>query len=334
MGISDFFRRQMRAVLEWKDADKDTVFCRLATPGDEIKNASRLIVGPGQGCLLVYEGKIVAQVAEQTSLSLRTANHPFVTSLSRFATLFESEHKVQIYFYRTTLFTGVRWGTPQPVRYLDPVYQLPLAVGMNGTYSFRLADPRTVFLKVCAGERRVDLARVRAMFDALLPRFIATALAGAACSCQDIDRHLDDIGNAVHGRIAQAAAAWGFAVPDFSVNGSILDAETRRTLGTVFAMRARQKAADEVHLSYERLEELQALRDMAGTENSLAGAGLQLGAGLEAAAGLLHRPTERDKRPSEDELTERLRLLHRLRDQGLITGEDFENRKRALLELI
>ncbi|WP_367117321.1 SHOCT domain-containing protein [Desulfovibrio sp.] len=29
-----------------------------------------------------------------------------------------------------------------------------------------------------------------------------------------------------------------------------------------------------------------------------------------------------------------MRLLHRLRDQGLITGEDFENRKRALLELI
>ena len=171
MGLRDMFRRQMRAVLEWKDEDRNTVFCRLATPGDEIKNASRLIVGPGQGCLLVCEGKVVAQVAEQTSLSLRTANHPFVTTLSRFATLFESEHKVRIYFYRTTLFTGVRWGTPLPVRYLDPVYQLPLAVGMHGTCSFRLADPQTAFLKLCAGERRVDLARIKSIFDALLPQF-------------------------------------------------------------------------------------------------------------------------------------------------------------------
>ncbi|WP_300775019.1 SPFH domain-containing protein, partial [uncultured Desulfovibrio sp.] len=221
--------------------------------------------GPGQGCLLVYEGKIVAQVAEQTSLSLRTANHPFVTTLSRFATLFESEHKVQLYFYRTTLFTGVRWGTPLPVRYLDPVYQLPLAVGMHGTFSFRLADPQTAFLKLCAGESRVDLARIKSIFDALLPQFIVTTLAGAAYSCLDIDRHLDEIGAGIHARLTQAVADWGFAVPDFSVNGSILDAETRKTLGEVFAMRSRQKAADEVHLSYEQLERLRALRDMAAS---------------------------------------------------------------------
>lgn len=334
MGLRDMFRRQMRAVLEWKDEDRHTVFCRLATPGDEIKNASRLIVGPGQGCLLVYEGKIVAQIAEQTSLSLRTGNHPFITTLSRFATLFESEHKLRIYFYRTTLFTGVRWGTPLPVRYLDPVYRLPLAVGMHGTYSFRLADPQAAFLKLCAGESRVDLTRIKSVFDTLLPQFIATTLAGAAFSCLDIDRHLDAIGAGIHARLAQAVADWGFAVPDFSVNGSILDAETRRTLGEVFAMRARQKAAEEAHLSYEQLERLQALRAMAAAENGLAGAGMQLGAGLELAARLLPSPPEQGRRPSGDELADRLRLLQNLRDQGLITQEDFENRKRALLEQI
>ena len=288
--------------------------------------------GPGQGCLLVYEGKIVAQVAEQTSLSLRTANHPFVTTLSRFATLFESEHKVQLYFYRTTLFTGVRWGTPLPVRYLDPVYQLPLAVGMHGTFSFRLGDPQTAFLKLCAGESRVDLARIKSIFDALLPQFIVTTLAGAAYSCLDIDRHLDEISAGIHARLTQAVADWGFAVPDFSVNGSILDAETRKTLGEVFAMRSRQKAADEVHLSYEQLERLRALRDMAAAENSLAGAGMQLGAGLELAAQLM--PRQAGQGTAGDGLADRLRLLQSLLEQKLITQEDFESRKRALLEQI
>lgn len=325
----------MRSVLEWKDEDATTVFRRLATPSDEIKHASRLIVGPGQGCLLVYEGKIEAQIEEQTSLSLQTGNHPFLTTLSRLATCFESEHKLHLYFYRTTLFTGVRWGTPQPVRYLDPVYRLPLAVGMNGTYSLRLADPRTAFLKYCAGESCIDITRVKSMFDALLPRFIATTLAGAACSCNDIDSRLDDLGKGILARFAPAAADYGFAVPDFSVNGVVFDAETRKNLGAVFAMRSRQKAAEEVNLSYEQLEQLQALRDMAGAENSLAGAGLQLGAGVELAARLLPRRTDQERqRPSGDELADRLRLLRQLLDQGLITGEDFENRKRALLELI
>ncbi len=331
MGLRDMLRRQMRSVLQWQEDDRDTIFQLLPTPGDEIKNASRLIVGPAQGCLLVYGGRIVDAINEQTALSLNTDNHPFLTTLASLPTLFESPHKVRLYFYRTTLFPGLRWGTAQPVRYLDPVYRLPLAVGMNGTYSLRLADARTAFLRLCAGERRVDIARIKAVLDAQLPQFIAATLAGAAYSCTDIDSHLDDISARIHERLARFAGEYGLAVPEFSVNGSILDRESRARLETVFAMRARQQAAEEVHLSYERLEQIQAMRDAARSENGLAGAGLQLGTGLELAAQLL-APSARSS--ATDDLAERLRLLQQLLQEGLISQEDFEDRKRALLERI
>lgn len=331
MRLRDMIRRQMRSVLQWQEDDRDTIFHLLPTPGDEIKNASRLIVGPAQGCLLVYEGRIVDDINEQTSLSLKTDNQPFLTTLASLPTLFESPHKVRLYFYRTTLFPGLRWGTAQPVRYLDPVYRLPLAVGMNGTYSLRLADARTAFLRLCAGERRVDIARIKAVLDAQLPRFIAATLAGAAYSCTDIDSHLDDISARIHERLARLAGEYGLAVPEFSVNGSILDRESRERLETVFAMRARQQAAEEVHLSYERLEQIQAMRDAARSENGLAGAGLQLGTGLDLAAQL-HAPSARSS--ATDDLAERLRLLQQLLQEGLISQEDFEDRKRALLERI
>ena len=331
MGLRDMLRRQMRSVLQWQEDDRDTIFQLLPTPGDEIKNASRLIVGPAQGCLLVYEGRIVDEITEQTALSLKTDNHPFLTTLASLPTLFESPHKVQLYFYRTTLFPGLRWGTAQPVRYLDPVYRLPLAVGMNGSYSLRLADARTAFLRLCAGEHRVDIARIKAVLDAQLPQSIAATLAGAAYSCTDIDSHLDDISARIHERLARLAGEYGLAVPEFAVNGSILDRESRERLETVFAMRARQQAAEEVHLSYERLEQIQAMRDAARSENGLAGAGLQLGTGLELAAQLL-TPSARSS--ATDELAGRLRLLQQLLQQGLISQDDFEERKRALLDRI
>ena len=121
--------------------------------------------------------------------------------------------------------------------------------------------------------------------------------------------HLDAISARIHERLAQLAADYGLAVPEFAVNGSILDRESRERLETVFAMRARQQAAEEVHLSYERLEQIQAMRDAARTENGLAGAGLQLGTGLELAAQLLAPsapPT------ATDDLAGRLRLLQQL----------------------
>lgn len=331
MGLRDMLRRQMRSVLHWQDDDRDTVFQRLPTPGDEIKNASRLIVGPGQGCLLIYEGRIVDEIPEQTTLSLKTDNHPFLTTLASLPTLFESPHKLQLYFYRTTLFPGLRWGTAQPVRYLDPVYRLPLGVGMNGSYSLRLADARTAFLRLCAGEASTGISRIKSVLDAQLPQFIAATLAGAAWSCTDIDSHLDEIGARIHERLALLAGEYGLAVPEFAVNGSILDRESRERLETVFAMRARQQAAEEVHLSYERLQQLEAVRDAARSENGLAGAGLQLGAGLDLAAQL--RPLSAPS-ASADDLAGRLRLLHQLLGQGLISQQDFEERKRALLERI
>lgn len=331
MGLRDMLKRQMRSVLQWQDDDPDTLFQLLPTPGDEIKHASRLIVGPAQGCLLVYEGRIVDAVTEQTTLSLKTDNHPFLTTLASLPTLFESPHKVQLYFYRTTLFPGLRWGTAQPVRYLDPVYRLPLGVGMNGTYSLRLADARTAFLRLCAGERRVTISRIKTVLDAQLPQSIAATLAGAAYSCTDIDSRLDELGARIHERLARLAGEYGLAVPEFAVNGSILDRESRERLETVFAMRARQQAAEEVHLSYERLQQLEAMRDAARSENGLAGAGLQLGTGLDLAARLLAPAASP---AAADDLTERLRLLHQLREQELISQEDFEERKRALLARI
>lgn len=332
MGLRDMLKRQMRSVLQWQGDDRETLFQLLPTPGDEIKNASRLIVGPAQGCLLVYEGRIVDEIAEQTSLSLKTDNHPFLTTLTSLPALFESPHKVQLYFYRTTLFPGLRWGTAQPVRYLDPVYRLPLGVGMNGVYSLRLADARTAFLRLCAGESRVTVSRIRAVLDAQLPQSIAATLAGAAYACTDIDSHLDDISARVHERLARLAEEYGLAVPEFAVNGSILDRESRERLETVFAMRARQQAAEEVHLSYERLQQLEAMRDAARTENGLAGAGLQLAAGLDLAAQL--RPASPPSPAGADDLAGRLRLLQQLLQQGLISQEDFEERKRALLDRI
>ncbi|MGE4511090.1 MAG: antifreeze protein, partial [Sulfurimonadaceae bacterium] len=60
MSTWDAIKRQLRSVIEWKDMEEDALFYRWSENGDEIKNASKLIVGPGQGCIFVYEGRVVS----------------------------------------------------------------------------------------------------------------------------------------------------------------------------------------------------------------------------------------------------------------------------------
>jgi membrane protease subunit (stomatin/prohibitin family) len=39
---------------------------------------------------------------------------------------FESEHKVGIYFFKTTVITDQKWGTKSPIKYIDPSYNFPV----------------------------------------------------------------------------------------------------------------------------------------------------------------------------------------------------------------
>ena len=107
MGLLNIFRGQLAQVIEWKSPEPEQLWYRFPSKLDEIKDASKLIVAPGQGALLVYEGKIVEVITEPGSFLLRTDNHPFVTNLVRLHKGLESEYKIQIYFFLTSHVTKV-----------------------------------------------------------------------------------------------------------------------------------------------------------------------------------------------------------------------------------
>jgi len=138
----NFFRGQLAEVIQWAAPQPDVLLWQFPSPHDEIKDASKLLVGPGQGALLVYEGNVAEVLDTEGLYPLHTENHPFITTLRKLRTRFESEHKLHLYFYRRAENTNQPWGTATPVKYRDPVYQTPVELGAHGNLSFRLADAR------------------------------------------------------------------------------------------------------------------------------------------------------------------------------------------------
>ncbi len=155
MDIINSIKRQLRSVIEWKDPDPNLIFSQWSKNGDEIKNASKLIVGPGQagqGCIFVYEGQVKAVIEEECLLDLETANIPFWTTIKKFIQFFDGEHNVGIYFYRTTKFLDQKWGTTSPIKYEDPKYQFPVGLKAYGNYSYRIYDAKDFFVNVVGGQ--------------------------------------------------------------------------------------------------------------------------------------------------------------------------------------
>ena len=49
MGLLNFFKGQLAQVIEWKSPEPEQLWYRFPSKLDEIKDASKLIVAPGQG---------------------------------------------------------------------------------------------------------------------------------------------------------------------------------------------------------------------------------------------------------------------------------------------
>ena len=324
MGLRDLFKRQLRTVVEWKEQNGQLLFHQLETTTDEIKNASKLIVAPGQGCVVVYDGKVSGVLTEPDVYSMETANHPFITSLLNLAQRSESEHKMRFYFFRTAEVVNVLWGTASPVKYIEPDYKLPVTLGACGNFSIKIADAGRMFTTLLGTMSNYSVADVQELVSSRIVTPLSSFLAEKAYPYREVDSHLMDLSNELKARTAAELEQLGLELTDFRVNSVTFDEDTMERIGRIANMTAEQRAAAEVDLDYVSMQKLKALRDAARNEGGLAGAGLQLGAGVQLAKDVF-------KTQAADDSIERLRKLKKLLDEQLITEEEYEKKKNEIL---
>ena len=190
MAIKDLFRNQFSKVIEWKDQQSDLLVWKFPSSNDEIKNASKLIIAPGQGAILVYEGEVSDQIEEDGIYNMETDNHPFITNLLKLRQLFESEHKLRVYFYRTSENVNLNWGTSQAIKYMDPVYNIPVQLGANGTFSFKIAKALYLFTEVIGSKDFYTVQAARDLLQNRFPQSLSSVLAQNGVSYINIDAQL------------------------------------------------------------------------------------------------------------------------------------------------
>ena len=332
MGIANLFRNQLSAVIQWQADKQHLLWYKYPSKTDEIKNASKLIVGPGQGAVLVYEGKVVDVLTEEGTFNLKTDNHPFFTTLVNLRQNFESEHKLHIYFYRKAQVTNQQWGTSSPVKFIDEQYNLPVEMGVNGTFSYQISDVEHFFKDIVGARTEVSNSEIRDLILGRLSQNIVTTIHKLGYSYNQIDGHLTEIGQELATLLNEETQKLGFTLTDFRVDGTLFDEQTQERIGRIADVTADSQAAQAGGLTYAELEKLRALRDAARNEGGLSGSGVQMGVGLEmgkqmgAATQLMN-----ERSAADDDLSRRLARLRLLRDENVITDADYEAKKRELL---
>jgi membrane protease subunit (stomatin/prohibitin family) len=326
-----FISRQLRSVIQWDNPDPSLLFQRWSGSGDEIKNASKLIVGPGQGCVFVYEGHVEAVYTEEGLFEIETANIPFITTLRKFMQYFQSEHKVGLYFFRTAKMLNLKWGTESLIKYEDPKYHFPVGLRAFGNYSMRITDGRAFFQQVVAGADEYTIATIREALNARLLQPLTDFFAEAGYTYTQIDPEREEIAAAISAKLTRDFDQLGFRLEDFRIEGTSFDQDTMRRINRIADISAEAQAANAAGVSYAQLQQLEALRDAAKNQGA-GGAGMAMAVGMGMAgavtAGVAGATTAQ---PAAEDAESKLRKLKALLDQQLITPAEYEAKKKEIL---
>jgi membrane protease subunit (stomatin/prohibitin family) len=331
MNMFGSMRSQLRSVIEWSNPDAGLLFHKWSENGDEIKNASKLIVNPGQGCVFVYRGKVEAVFDQPGTYELKTDNIPFWTTITKILQSFESEYKVGLYFFQTRQFLNEKWGTASPIKYDDPKYKFPVGLRAFGNYSFRIAEPREFFLNVVGVVNDYPVEEFRQVVGSRIGQPLADFLATSQYSYAQIDANREEISAGMKERLTQEFRTLGFEMADFRIEGTSFDDDTTRRIGRIADMSAEAQAAAAAGLDFEKMQQLAALRDAAKNEGGGAvGAGVGIGAGLGLGQMMAGAMGAQGAGAAKDPAT-RLASLKKMLDGGLITQADFDEQKKRIL---
>lgn len=317
---------QFRSIIQWENPSETELFSRFTDKGDEIKNASKLIILPGQGCIFTYEGKIQDAFSEPGMYDLKTDNTPFWTTIKSFMNAFESKHKVGIWFFRTAEILNMRWGTRVPIAYKDPIYQFPILLSAFGNYSIKITKPEAFFTNVIAGQEQYSTYELKEVFLSRITQPITDFLANSKFSFQEIDANLNAIANHSKEFTSEIFSNLGFQLLDFRIEGTQFDQETIDRINEISQVQADVTAAQIAGVDFAQLQQLKAMRDAAKNQGAVgAQFGIMMGANLSGT-------TQNQNSSTKEAVRTKLKELKELFDDELITEAEYLEKKKTIVD--
>ncbi len=195
MGLMDFVRGQLIEIIEWTDDAHDTLSYRYPDADREIKRGAQLVVRESQAAQFVYLGQFGDLFGPGTH-TLTTDNIPVLSRLRGWKYGFESPFKADVYFVPTRLFTGVQWGTSNPVMLHDQDFGI-VRVRAFGTYDFRVADVPRFLRNVAGTDSEFRLDEFADVMRARIVSAFSDALGVARVPVLEIAQRYRDLGAAL-----------------------------------------------------------------------------------------------------------------------------------------
>ncbi len=275
MGLFSRFKKQMLKVVECTDDTYNTIVYKYPISDRyALMKGSQLIVRESQEAIFVSEGKI-ADVFQAGRYELDTKNLPVITKLLSWKYAFETPFTGDIYFVNTKQFTGLKWGTQNPVMMRDKDFGMIRLRGY-GTYAFKVKKPEIFMREVFGTMRSYATCDIQDYLKKIIVSSLTDAIAESKIPALDLASSYDEIGDYTRAKLSEKFDEYGLELTSLVVENLSLPEEVEKAMDTRTSMGV---MGDKMG-TFTQYQTAKAIGDAARNPSGGAGAGIGIGAGF------------------------------------------------------
>ncbi len=201
-------------------------------PIEDFNYGSQLIVHESQEAIFFRDGQAL-DLFGPGRYTLETQQLPLLEKVYKLPTDTEGTFHSEVYFINKTVQMAIKWGTPEKVRFIDPLTGVPLELGASGELNLMVSDSRKLLVKLVgtmkgiAWEDREGMTKsLQNSFRPLITSAVKTNLSATikeeTIDLLEIDEHLDVISSRLLDKLLPGFEEYGLTIPQFYVTHVVL----------------------------------------------------------------------------------------------------------------
>tara|TARA_E500000331_G_scaffold354522_1_gene407698 strand:+ start:248 stop:1228 length:981 start_codon:yes stop_codon:yes gene_type:complete len=302
----------------------------------EITWGSQLTVNDGEWGVFFRDGRAL-EVFDSGRHVLTTQNIPVLT---KFVTKFgygpDSPFRSNVVFIAKKIFPNLKWGTPNPIIFRDPEINM-IRLTAFGTLTIRVKDP-LIFLNNCVGRHSAfSTKKIEDYLRSIISSKLAEEIGSIDISIFDLASKYSLISAKVKSASYQEFENIGLELVDLLINAI----NPPRSVQEIMDKRSSMSIISDMQ-QFMQYQTASSIEDAANNQ-SLAGLGVGAGAGFglgmmvpQAMANSVATGTAASNETSNvgSSVEDKLRTLNNLKENGLITEQEFLDKREKILSAL
>lgn len=201
-------------------------------PVEDFNMGSQLIVHESQEAIFFRDGQAL-DLFGPGRYTLETQQLPLLEKLYQLPTDTEGTFHSEVYYINKVVQMAIKWGTPDKIRFIDPLTMAPLEIGASGELNLQVKDSRKLLLKLVGttsgiawGDREGFSKSVQNAFRPLIANTVKANLPAIIKEHQidllEIDEKVGEISAALLEKLLPGFEEYGLTIPQFYVTHVVL----------------------------------------------------------------------------------------------------------------